>query len=256
MKLGIFYAVLTCFLWGVSFPAALFIPEYSGLYMGLARAILIGLLSLGSVASSFAAFKKLKASDWRWAGALALIGQIVQPVCFFLSVIYAGVAVASVCYGGVPVFVALISNWRDKKNGKPFVKFTSLILPLSLIVLGFAFSNYTEFTHLAQTTHTPMDFALGVTFGCLSTALFTTYTIYNADWMLKHKKADPTMWFSAQCLIALPIAATLYPLCATIDPSMPGLLGVDPLRFISVMAVVAVVCSFAPGVFYNMAAAR
>jgi len=256
MKMGIVYTLLTCFLWGVSFPAALFVPEYSGIYLGLARAVLIGLLSVGSVFASFKAFKALKHRDWHWAIFLALVGQIIQPVCFFLSVMYAGVAVASICYGGCPVLVAIIANLRDRRNGKPYVRMTSLIVPLTLIVLGFVFSNYTEFAELAHAERSQTDFFLGLVFGLSSTALFTAYTICNADWMLAHKKADPTMWFSAQCLVALPIALTIYPLCASLDPGMPGLLGAAPLRFVFVMLVVSVLCSFVPGILYNMAAAR
>lgn len=110
MVRGILLAVLTYLLWGTTFITTYFIPQDPGIYVGLGRAVFPG------------RFKKLSSANWKDAFVLSIFGQLLQPICFFFSVIYAGTAISSVCFGICPIFIALISNSQAKSKGEPYVK--------------------------------------------------------------------------------------------------------------------------------------
>ena len=87
MITGILLAVLTYLLWGATFITTYFIPDYPGIYVGLGRAVLIGFLALAVFAVLPNRFKKLSSANWKEAFVLSIFGQLLQPICFFFSVI-------------------------------------------------------------------------------------------------------------------------------------------------------------------------
>lgn len=253
---GILLAVLTYLLWGATFITTYFIPDYPGIYVGLGRAVLIGLFSLIVFAVFPNRFKRLSTADWKAAFVLSVFGQLLQPICFFFSVIYAGTAISSVCFGICPVLIALISNSQAKQKGEAYVNATSLILPLLLICFGFIFCNITEFLYVDDNKRAVEDTLIGLAFGISSSGFLTFYSIKNAQWLKINRRVGSTEWFSAQCITLLPLAATLYVSTCWFDPSMPNLLGPQPELFTIVMFLLAMFGSFLPGITFNMAAAR
>ena len=254
MAVGIFWAVVTCLLWGWTFAATMLIPGYSGILVGLARELVIGTLAIGYYLWTRGKTFQFDASDKRTALVLGAAGQIVQPIFFFLSTVYAGSLIAGVCYGFCPVLVSVISNWLQKRRGNPSMPVKRLVFPISMVALGFIFCNFTEFKSVSELTGSASDLALGVCFGLTSTALFTYYSIKNAEWMLAHKNADSVAWFSIQCIVMFPVAIVLY---AAASLYLQGsLLGAMPERFVLVMVCVGLFGSFLPGITYNMAASR
>lgn len=253
---GIFLAVLTYLLWGATFITTYFIPDYPGIYVGLGRAILIGVLALVVFAVFPSRFKRLSSKNWKNAFVLSIFGQLLQPICFFFSVIFAGTAISSVCFGVCPVLIALISNSKAKNKGEPFVKVKSLTFPLFFICFGFIFCNLTELLCIDADKRSVEDTLIGLAFGISSSCFLTYYSIKNAEWLKGNREISSTIWFSAQCLTLLPLATVLYGVTYLLDVSMPSLLGPEPFVFILVMLLLAVFGSFIPGVTFNMAAAR
>lgn len=253
---GILLAVLTYLLWGATFITTYFIPAYPGIYVGLGRAVLIGLFSLIVLAVYPCKFKGLSVADWKAAFFLSLFGQLLQPICFFFSVIYAGTAISSICFGICPVLIALISNSQAKKKSEPHVKIRTLILPLLLICFGFIFCNLTELLYVDSSNRAVKDTLIGLAFGISSSCFLTFYSIKNAEWLRINRQVGAIEWFSTQCITLLPLAIALYGLTCWLDASMPTLLGSQPVLFTIVMFLMAMFGSFVPGITFNMAAAR
>lgn len=168
MIIGILLAILTYLLWGTTFITTYFIPGYSGIYVGLGRAVLIGLFSIALLAAFPKRFDGLSAADWKDAFVLSIFGQLLQPICFFFSVIYAGTAISSICFGVCPILIALISNNQAKSKGEPYVKVKRLLFPLCLICFGFIFCNLTELLYTDTTQRAVSDMVVGLAFGLTS----------------------------------------------------------------------------------------
>lgn len=253
---GILLAVLTYLLWGATFITTYFIPDYPGIYVGLGRAVLIGFFSLIVFAVYPRKFKCLSSADWKAAFFLSIFGQLLQPICFFFSVIYAGTAISSICFGICPVLIALISNSQAKMKSEPYVKIKTLILPLLLICFGFIFCNLTELLYVDSSNRAVEDTLIGLAFGISSSCFLTFYSIKNAEWLRNNRQVGATEWFSTQCISLLPLAIALYGLTCWLDASMPTLLGSQPVLFTFVMFLMAMFGSFVPGITFNLAAAR
>ena len=104
MILGITFAVSACALWGLTYLLPLVLPEVDALTIALVRAAIMGLISVFVWIKIRRAFCVLTGSDWRQATALSLVGNLIQCWILLLSVAYAGVAVAGICFGMVPVW--------------------------------------------------------------------------------------------------------------------------------------------------------
>ncbi len=256
MIIGILLAVITYLLWGATFITTYFIPDYPGIYVGLGRAVLIGFFSLAVFATFPGKFKKLCPADWKAALVLSIFGQLLQPICFFFSVIYAGTAISSICFGICPVLIALISNSQAKRKGEACVRIKALILPILFICFGFILCNLTELLYMDNNTKSVEDTLIGLAFGLSSSSFLTYYSIRNAQWLKVNRQVGSTEWFSAQCISLLPLALALYGITWWFDPSMPTLLGPQPAVFSLVMILLGLFGSFVPGITFNMASAR
>ncbi|HIU83968.1 MAG TPA: DMT family transporter [Candidatus Aphodousia gallistercoris] len=257
MFAGVLYGLSACALWGLTYLLPVLLPEYDALYIAIARAFVMGLVSLVLIIVFFPKFRSITKQDWIFAVKLTLIGNLIQAWFLMLSVEYAGVPVAGICFGAVPVLVALISNERSRRKGKPFVHLKALVIPLLCIFVGFVMINFTELEEfLANNSGTSGTFFLGLGCGLISTLMWTWYPIRNADWLLDHPKVDPTIWTCAQCVVLCPISAVLYCVVYAFDPEMPSLLGPTPVRYFVIMLFAGVCCSWLATALWNMCSAK
>lgn len=257
MLVGVLYGLSACALWGIVYLMPLFLPQYDSLYLAIGRAFVMGAVSVGIVIGLFSQFRVLSQKDWRFAAKLTLIGNLLQAWFVMLSVSFAGVAVAGICFGAVPVLVALISNERDKRMGKPYVSLKKLSLPLLCIVIGFIAINATELeVFLRQGEASSGSFFFGLVCGLISTAMWTWYPIRNADWLLAHPQVSPVVWTCAQSVVLLPVSTLLYLAVWYFDDSMPSLLGVTPWRFVFFMLLAGVCCAWLAATLWNACSAK
>ena len=253
MWVGVFWGLVANIFWGASYLIPLFAPDYGPTYLTIGRGFFMGLTSLVLIIFSFQRYTQLTRSDWLYATKISVVGNFLQGGFVFASVLYAGVPVAGMCFGAVPVAVALISNWRDKRRGKPFVTLKKLMIPLTCIFVGFIVSNITELeTSITEGGRTMGEFFFGLACGLISTVMWTWYPIKNADWLQAHPQTSSAIWTTAQCLVLLPIATILYPVVALTDESMTSFFGPTPVTLLGAAVFGGVICSFVAGIFWNI----
>ncbi len=251
---GVFFGLAACALWGLTYLLPVLLPAYDTAYIALARAFVMGAVSVVLYLVWRSRFKVLTNADWYYATRISIIGNLVQAWFLMLSVHYAGVPIAGICFGGVPVLVALVSNERDKRRGRAFVSLSRLAIPLSAIIVGFVLINFTELLHFLQNgQHTLSEFAFGLMCGLTSTLMWTWYPIRNADWLLDHPNVSPILWTGAQCLILLPLSALAYGILYMFDPSMNNVFGPSPERYLLLMIMAGFFCSWVATALWNVA---
>ena len=217
MFIGVMYGLGACALWGLTYLLPVLLPQYDSIYIAISRALVMGLVSLVLILIFIDKFRQLTKSDWIFSVKLTLIGNLIQAWFLMMSVQYAGVPVAGICFGAVPVLVALISNERARRKGQNFVHLKQLAIPLLCIFIGFVMVNITELQEfLSQEGASSGTFFFGLFCGLISTLMWTWYPIRNADWLLDHPKVNPTIWTCAQCVVLFPISAILYLIVAGI----------------------------------------
>lgn len=257
MFIGVLCGLITTFIWGTAYLLPATVPEYGAAALMMMRAIIVGATALVIMAFTWSKYRVLTKADWKYAFWLSMVGVVIQPVFLYTSVEYAGVCVGALSWGGVPVVVALVSNYLNKKRGKTFVPWKILIFPLALIVAGFVLANYTELEELViNGTGSVGRFAFGVFCGLFQIALWTWYGIKNADWVQAHPDVPSDVWTSAQLLPALPAGLICYPVIAFLNPDMGTLLGPRPAAFMLVSLYSGVVTTYVAVVFLNICAAR
>ena len=257
MFIGVMYGLGACALWGMTYLLAVLLPQYDSMYIAISRALVMGLVSLILILIFVDKFRQLTRNDWIFSIKLTLIGNLIQAWFLMMSVQYAGVPVAGICFGAVPVLVALISNERARRKGKNFVHLKQLVIPLLCIFIGFVMVNITELQEfLSQEGSSSGTFFFGLLCGVISTLMWTWYPIRNADWLLDHPKVNPTIWTCAQCVVLLPISAVLYIIVWFLDPSMPQLLGPTPIKYLLLMLFAGICCSWLATALWNMCSAK
>ena len=253
---GVFCGLFACALWGLTYLLPVLLPAYDTSYIALSRAFVMGAVSLIIWSVARQSFAVIKRKDWIYATKISIIGNLVQAWFLMLSVQYAGVPIAGICFGGVPVLVALVSNAREKRRGHPFVPLSRLWIPLCAIAVGFILINYTELAVFTQThSGNTTEFFFGLGCGIISTLMWTWYPIRNADWLLSHPKVSPVTWTAAQCLVLFPLSAIVYLIVFYLDDPMPSLLGPNPLLYVLLMIWAGLFCSWIATVLWNVCSA-
>ena len=251
MILGISLGLLACALWGLTYLLPLILDTYDPLYITLMRAIVMGAASIAGICMQRGLLSRLTVKDWRFALVLSLIGNVLQCWMLMLSVEYASPVLAGICFGMIPVLVAIIANERDRRRGRPSVQLRRLAIPLFCLFGGLLIANWSELMTSIASGNSPERFALGVCFGLASTAMWTWYPIRNADWLLDHPDVSPVFWTSVQCVILLPIGIVLWVLAWFVKGDMPSLVGPDPIKFTLVMLFAGIVCSWGASALWN-----
>lgn len=257
MLLGLFFAVLACAIWGLIYIFPLILPDYNPVLIASARFAVYGLACLVFVPIQWQQLKKLTPGDWFLAMRLAFFGSFVYYWALVMGVTLAGAPVTGMLMCLIPVFVALVSNLRNKKKGAS-VAWSRLSVPLALILIGMVVANWTEFYYAVhEQSASPLQFWLGVGFGVLSLLLWTWYPIRNAEWLLANHSKGPKVWATAQGLAILPFTLIGFlTVSYCLQPADVGLLGPEPLKFVLVMLVAGVVCSWVGAACWNAMSER
>ena len=256
MWIGISFGFLACALWGSVYLLPLILSSYDPVYITLMRAIIMGAASVIGILSQRHLLSRLTKADWRFAFVLTMIGNVIQCWMMMLSVQFSSPVVAGVCFGLVPVLVAVIANERDRRQGKVSLPLKKLFIPLLGLFTGLLCANWGELTAALNTGNHPERFALGVFFGLVSTAMWTWYPIRNADWLLEHRNVSPIFWTSVQCVILLPVGCLLWIITWLLKADMPSIIGTEPLKFFWVMLFAGVVCSWGATALWNAMSQR
>lgn len=257
MLLGFFYAVAACAIWGLIYIFPLLLPQYDPVLIASARFAVYGFACLAFVPFQIQKLKTLTKHDWFTAMRLAFFGSFVYYWALVMGVTLSGAPIIGMLMCWIPVFVAVVSNFRNRNKGAS-VAWSRLAIPLTLIMLGMVIANWTEFYYAVhEQSVSPLQFWSGVGFGVLSLLLWTWYPIRNAEWLLTNKKLGPKVWATAQGLSILPFTLIAFFIVSfQLHPDHVGLLGPEPLKFVGLMLIAGIACSWVGAACWNAMSER
>lgn len=188
LLLGLLFGLIAGAFWGGVFLAPKLLSAFTPLQMTAGRYIAYGLASAVLLAPSWkTVMGKMTGKDWRDLAALSLLGNLIYYVGLSISVQSAGVALASLIIGLLPVTVTLVGA----KPGEG-VPLRHLALPLALIVAGGVCINVSVFTDSHGVG--PTRQIVGVLGATLALAMWTAYAVWNARRLTATPKFTSHEW--------------------------------------------------------------
>lgn len=197
---GVAYALAAGLMWGLVFVAPALLPDYPPPALAFGRYLAFGAVALLLALPDRARLAALSRADWLEAFKLSLVGNIVYYLFLSAGIQAAGVPLASVIIGALPVVIALSANWHERA-----LPWARLAPSLALIAAGIGFVNRSEMARVADDAGAA--YALGATLTVVAVAAWTWYPIRNARWLKRHPDLSATTWTTAQGLATLPLAA-------------------------------------------------
>ncbi len=253
MWLGIVAALMACALWGVTYVLPALLPNYDVLHTGLVRCIIVGTCAICITIPVYKQLKVLKTRDWIIVLELGVIGSFINFLAQLFCSAWSGPSVSGMTTGAIPVLVAIISNERDRRKGKPFLSLHKLLFPLGLLCVGFILCNFSEFQSLSSKSG-ETQFIFGVILGITHTLLWTWYPIVNADWLQEHPNFSSSTWATLQCASLLPVGLVTFIIFRIwVMPEGSPILGDTPYRFVIVLLLNGFFCSIVAMSLWNVA---
>lgn len=244
MRAGISFAASASAAWSLTVLVPLVLPEFPVVTLSCARYCALGIASLVFALPALMRSRHLlRPSDAVRALALALLGNVGFFILFTFAVREAGVSVASLILGLLPLTLICA-----KRGGMRVI--TEVIAPLTLALSGTVLMTM-ESWHGGEGGGG--NFTRGVLCGVAALASWTLYSLWNQDFLTSDSRFDGTLWASL-CGVASGFWGVLFFLIwgDSLTVQVDGRWGV----FWVVTIVVAVIGSWAGGAFWNAASAR
>lgn len=260
MWLGTLFALAAGLMWGLVFIGPLLLPDYPAALQSFGRYLAFGLIALPLAWFDRDKLRHFTRDDWREAGKLGLIGNIVYYLFLASAIGHAGGPLPTMIIGTLPVVIAISSNLRDAaRDGR--LPWGRLLPSLALIAAGIACVNQVELDHLRADPHADLArYALGGLLAVGAVACWTWYPIRNADWLRAHPDRSPRAWATAQGVATLPLAlvgyAGYWAWTALSDSPLPMPLGPRPAVFVGLMFAIGLFASWLGTLCWNEASQR
>lgn len=256
---GTLFALAAGLMWGLIFVAPLLLAAYPPAMLSVGRYLAFGLIALPLAWLDRARIRELTRADWADALRLALVGNLLYYLLLSSAIQRAGGPLPTMIIGTLPLVIAVASNRRNRHRDG-LLSWRQLAPSLLLIAAGLALVNRAELAQLAPDADRGR-YALGALLAVGAMACWTWYPIRNADWLRAHPDRSPSTWATAQGLATLPLAALgalmlVVAGAAGLLPLDGGPLGPTPWRFVGVMLVVALLCSWLGTLCWNEASQR
>ncbi len=207
MLLGIVAGLTTCALWGLTFVAPRAVTPFTAWDLTIARYGIFGLACLLLMIDR--RFRPAGMAPTRLLTGLLLggAGYVGYFVSAAFAVQFAGAAIPPVIIGTMPVFLAIIANFRDRS-----APWQALALPLAMIVIGVAMVNVATISaaDLAATT----SITLGILASSVALVIWIIYGLVNAAVMRSADAPDGLQWTGLQGIGAAIGSLLLLPLAS------------------------------------------
>ncbi|SBT04925.1 Inner membrane protein YtfF [Candidatus Accumulibacter aalborgensis] len=247
---GVACALGAGLLWGLVFVVPLMLPDYPPAMLSFGRYLGFGVIALLLAWTDLTRLQGLQRQDWRVAGELALVGNIVYYLFLSAAIQLAGAPLPTTLIGTLPIVIAIVSNF-----GAEALPWRRLLPSLAAIASGIALVNRHEMEQLSggRSAH---DYLLGAVFALAAVAAWTWYPVRNSRWLRQRPALASGTWAIAQGLATLPLAvlgmaaAGLY-LQGTGGFDYP--LGPQPVRYVGLMLTLGLCASWLGTLFWNRA---
>ncbi len=254
------FALAAGLMWGLVFISPLLLPGYPAALLSVGRYLALGLIALPLAWFDRSALRLLQRADWLEALKLAAIGNLLYYLCLAGAIQRAGAPLPTMIIGTLPVVIGITANLRDaERDGR--LPWRRLAPSLLLIGSGIACVNRAELAALQADPQADLSrYAAGGLLALVSVACWTWYPLRNADWLRRHAGRSPRAWTTAQGLATLPLACAGYAMLwggmHASGSAFPLPLGPQPLRFVGLMAAIALFASWLGGLCWNAACQR
>jgi drug/metabolite transporter (DMT)-like permease len=193
LPLGLLCGLIAGAFWGGVFLAPKLLAAFTPLQMTAGRYLAYGLASAVLLAPGWrTVMAKMDRRDWRDLAALSLLGNLIYYVGLSVAVQSAGVALASLIIGLLPVTVTLVGAHSKKGGPGQGAPLRKLAIPLALVVAGGVCINVSVFTEgHGVGVGRQMVGVLGAT---LALAMWTAYAVWNARRLAATPKFTSHEW--------------------------------------------------------------
>ncbi|THU02872.1 DMT family transporter [Lampropedia puyangensis] len=178
--------------WGLIFVIPLLLPQANAWQLSAARYLVYGGVALLLILPRWRqVFGRLGRAEWQALLGLSLLGNIVYYVLLVWGVQWAGAAPTALIIGLIPV-VSTLMGLRSHKT----VSLTAMLAPLCLCVLGTALVAMHSLTHGSAATESTNTWqrALGLLAAAGALLTWSTYSIWNSQWLMRRRDISPWDW--------------------------------------------------------------
>lgn len=255
---GVLYALLAGLMWGLIFVGPLLVPEYPAVLQSMGRYLALGLIAVPLAWLGRGRLKQLTRGDWRCALRLTLMGNLLYYACLASAIQRTGAPVSTMIIGTLPVVIPVFANLLySQRDGQ--LPWSQLAPSLLLTGGGLACVNIAELGD-AQSGINGWRYMTGIGLALTSVACWAWYALRNARWLRENPDKHPMMWATAQALVTLPVSLMGYlAACLWLSQQQPDFalpFGPRPTTFIVLMVAIAVLCSWAGALCWNIASQR
>ena len=258
MLAGVLFALAAGLMWGLIFVGPLLVPDYPGALQSAGRYVAFGLIALPLAWLDRRRLRKLLPSDWREALKLSLVGNLLYYSLLASAIQRTGAPVSTMIIGTLPVVMAITANLLyGHLEGR--LAWRRLAPALLAIFAGLACVNIAELR--GQEGEWDLTrYLSGIALAVLAVACWTWYPLRNARWLRTHPQHKPSTWATAQGIVTLPLALVMYALVsaqlAWQQPNFTLPFGPQPQRFLPLMLMIGLLCSWLGTLCWNAASQR
>ena len=193
------------FVWATALLVPYVLDSTQPILLAAGRYIVYGIVSLVLFVASRDKMHFTRA-QWKTANVYAFTGNIGYYVTMALGVRYAGMTVAAMIIGILPLSIMALGNFRRRE-----IPFSRLAVPGVLILFGIVGINVITASGLPK-DKSVTEFALGVFFSFASLSFWTWYSVVNASWLDQHPDVSGGNWSTAIGVCSFWQAILLIPL--------------------------------------------
>lgn len=258
MLAGVLFALAAGLMWGLIFVGPLLVPDYPGALQSAGRYVAFGLIALPLAWLDRRRLRKLLPSDWREALKLSLVGNLLYYSLLASAIQRTGAPVSTMIIGTLPVVMAITANLLyGHLEGR--LAWRRLAPALLAIFAGLACVNIAELR--GQEGEWDLTrYLSGIALAVLAVACWTWYPLRNARWLRTHPQHKPSTWATAQGIVTLPLALVMYALVsaqlAWQQQNFTLPFGPQPQRFLPLMLMIGLLCSWLGTLCWNAASQR
>lgn len=193
LLLGLLCGVIAGAFWGGVFLAPKLLSDFTPLQATAGRYLAYGLAAAVLLAPSWKAVTaRMDGRDWRDLLLLSLLGNLIYYVGLAVAVQSAGVALASLVIGLLPVTITLVGAPSRKEGAGEGTPLRRLIWPLTLIVAGGVCINLDAFAAAGRAGASRT--LVGVAGALLALTVWTAYAVWNARRLAVTPKFNSHEW--------------------------------------------------------------
>lgn len=247
---GVACALGAGLLWGLVFVVPLMLPDYPPAMLSFGRYLGFGVIALLLALTDLPGLRRLQREDWRMAGELALVGNILYYLFLSAAIQLADAPLPTMLIGTLPIVIAIVSNF-----GSEALPWRRLLPSLAVIGVGIALVNSYEMAQRRAGGST-QDYVAGAMLALAAVFAWSWYPVRNSRWLRRRPSLASGTWAIAQGLATLPLAALgmaaagLYSV-GTAAYDYP--LGPHPGRYVGLMLTLGLCASWLGTLLWNRA---